>query len=456
MNQPTPRRMNLADCKWLRFFTLCVLYFAQGVPWGFVSIALVAVLSEQGATVAQTGGLVALSALPWTFKLIWGPLIDSFGLPSFGRRRPWIVLAQACMAATLLIGVSTSEITSEASLATLGTIVFLHNCFASLQDVATDALAIDVLAVRERGRANGMMWASKLVGASVGGVGMAFMMGSVGLPTAMQTMAELMLVIMVLPLLVLEREGDRRFPWSRKAAIVASTPNSSRAPAQQTGPLVVVRSLLRSLGTQATFVGLFVSLGAGMCCAMVVPINAEVFTQVLGWSAESYSATHATFGTAGKLIGAVGGGLLCSRIGARGLFTTGALVASGTLALHAATSSLWLHASYPLQTYVLLLEAGLAMSGVGFLTLGMNLSWTTAAATQFTLYMTMSNVGRAIAPMLAGLGLTHVKLYSLAALLGLLPVTLLPFVDVRTIERRRRSEEAEDSQLEEATGPLLA
>ena len=43
-------------------------------------------------------------------------------------------------------------------------VFFVHNCFASLQDVATDALAVDLLEDDERGRVNGMMWASKLLG----------------------------------------------------------------------------------------------------------------------------------------------------------------------------------------------------------------------------------------------------------------------------------------------------
>lgn len=456
MQNATSQPLTLTGSRWLRFTTLCVLYFAQGVPWGFVVIALVAVLSEQGATAVETGSLVALSTLPWTFKLLWGPLIDSFGFPTYGRRRPWIVLAQLCMAATLLIGFSSADLTSESTLAALGTIVFLHNCFASLQDVATDALAIDVLPEEECGRANGMMWASKLIGGSVGGVGVVLLMSSHGLPVAMQAMAGLMLVIMLLPLFVLERAGDRRFPWSRRAPAESPTRTVKGGEAQRPGPILVVRSLFRSLGTQATFVGLFVALGAGMGCALVVPINAEVFTQGLGWSAESYSTTHATWGTVGKLLGALGGGLLCARFGARKLFTLGTIVSGSTLALFAATTGWWSHGSYPLQLYILLLETGLAMTGVGFLTLSMNLSWTTAAATQFTLYMTLSNVGRAAAPMLTGLGLSHVQMYFLAALLAIAPATLLPFVDERSIRLRRQAGDDEEPQLEGVAGTVVA
>lgn len=455
MHASPTRPLTLVSSRWLRLFTLCVLYFAQGVPWGFVTIALVAVLSEQGATTMQTGSLIALAGLPWTFKLAWGPMIDSFGLPSLGRRRPWIVLAQVSMAATLLIGVPATDVTSDTSLAALGTVLFLHNCFASLQDVATDALAIDVLPEEERGRANGLMWASKLVGISAGGVGLVLLTKSVGAQGAMRALAALMLVIALVPTLVLEREGERRFPWSARRAGPAPD-RGRRAPGQRSGPGVLLPALLRSLRTRSTFVGLFVALGAGACCAMVVPLNAQVFTQRLGWSAETYAAAHATFGTAGKLLGAIGGGVLCSRLGSRRTFTLGALASAGTVGLFAATSAWWGLAAYPHKLYLTLLEASVATTGVAFLTLSMNLAWTAAAATQFTLYMTLSNVGRTVAPLLAGLGLSHGSSYAVAGLLAVLPITLLPLVDERSVRRRRDAEADEGTAFAEPVDAVAA
>ena len=41
-----------------------------------------------------------------------------------------------------------------------------------MQDVAVDGLAIDLLDERERGRANGLMYASKYGGGAIGGAGM--------------------------------------------------------------------------------------------------------------------------------------------------------------------------------------------------------------------------------------------------------------------------------------------
>ena len=92
--------INLIDNKLARFSTLCALYFAQGFPWGFMTVALVAYLGEQGITLEETGQLLAMAILPWTFKLFWAPLIDTINYPAMGRRRPWILFAQFMMAIT--------------------------------------------------------------------------------------------------------------------------------------------------------------------------------------------------------------------------------------------------------------------------------------------------------------------------------------------------------------------
>ena len=52
---------------------------------------------------AGSGQLTAMAYLPWTFKLFWGPLIDSFTFIKMGKRRPWIIFAQCGMIITLIL-----------------------------------------------------------------------------------------------------------------------------------------------------------------------------------------------------------------------------------------------------------------------------------------------------------------------------------------------------------------
>ena len=54
----------LIDNAFRRRLTLCALYFAQGLPWGFMTVALASHLTEKGMTVGETGWLLAMSTLP--------------------------------------------------------------------------------------------------------------------------------------------------------------------------------------------------------------------------------------------------------------------------------------------------------------------------------------------------------------------------------------------------------
>ena len=88
-----------------RMITFCALYFAQGIPWGFMLLTLPSYLLDKYGDqfgVDEIGRLKAIILVPWSFKLIWAPIMDSFTIRSMGRRRVWIIGAELMMALTLL------------------------------------------------------------------------------------------------------------------------------------------------------------------------------------------------------------------------------------------------------------------------------------------------------------------------------------------------------------------
>src|SRR5262245_9108628 len=95
--------MSLAERRGLRLFTLCALYVAQGIPWGFMATTLPAYLTKRGLDFGFVTATLSFTTLPYAFKWVWGPIIDRFTIPRFGRRRPWILFAQAMMAITVLV-----------------------------------------------------------------------------------------------------------------------------------------------------------------------------------------------------------------------------------------------------------------------------------------------------------------------------------------------------------------
>lgn len=139
---------------------LASLYLAQGMPYGFFSQFLPAMLRAQGVSLEGVG-LASLLALPWALKFVWAPLVDRHGLARFGHRRSWIVPLQLLTVITLL-ALATVEPTVDLQAMLLGVLVL--NFLASTQDIATDGLAVTILAPDERGLGNGVQVAAYRLG----------------------------------------------------------------------------------------------------------------------------------------------------------------------------------------------------------------------------------------------------------------------------------------------------
>jgi PAT family beta-lactamase induction signal transducer AmpG len=433
------RRLTLSGNRTRRTRLLCLLYFCQGFPWGFATIALLATLSEAGHGKGETATVVALAILPWTFKFIWGPIIDSFRMPSLGIRRPWIAIAQFFMALTLLAAASSGAMASDATLIYLAWVFFVHNCFASLQDVATDAMAVDLLQPNERGRVNGYMWGSKLAGIAFGGAGMATVIAHTSLRTAVVVQALIILSVLALVIAWRERPGEKRFPWSPGGA-------QSGVTTARFGVFLTATELRRALSTRTTAMLVGVAGTYAIAEGLYDPLTVELFVQDLGWSAERFARAQGTWGVLGELTGALLGGYLCDRFGRRRIARVGLVLMAATLLTFGASAGHWHSAWFP---HVLLLPAfkgTLAFATVSLFSLYMKVCWTKAAATQFTLYMAMANVGYAVGAKLnawielAGFSPTMADFYLVAGLFGLLPILFLAGLDPDGIEARRRAE----------------
>ena len=157
--------------------------------------AFLAVNDVSPVAIAQ---LWAAIALPWTFKFVWGPMVDGIQAPDYGRRRPWILFAQTGMVVTLGSLLFVSDLAQSIQLVTL--MLFIHNLFSSLQDVGVDALAVDVLQPDEVAKANGFMFAAKRAGYILGGAILGIMATKFGIKSAIVIQLPLLVIIMALPL----------------------------------------------------------------------------------------------------------------------------------------------------------------------------------------------------------------------------------------------------------------
>ena len=208
---------SLAENKVRRYVSLSILYVAQGLPSGFAGVAFVAFLVTNGIPVEQIAILFATVYLPWTFKFIWGPVIDMIRFPQFGIRRPWILFAETGMIISLSTLLFVPDLVASIQLVTI--LLFIHNLFSSLQDVSVDALAVDILEPDEVATVNGLMFAAKRGGIIFGGAVLGMLVVPFGIKSAIMVQLPLLILIMMLPLYLRERPSNRLFPWSKQEEV---------------------------------------------------------------------------------------------------------------------------------------------------------------------------------------------------------------------------------------------
>ena len=392
--------------------------------------ALLSFLASKGLTIAESGQLTAMATLPWTFKLFWGPVIDSFIYEKMGKRRPWILFAQIGMALSLVAMIFMGDISENISL--LGWMFFLHNCFASLQDVSCDALAVDVLLPEEQGKVNGAMWGSKIIGTGTGAAAMGTLLVSNGLVFTILVQTLLMLVIMIFPLFILERPGEKRFPRN-KGRDSSTDLNHSNSHS----PLTVIKDLITAFSkAPCYYAALFIIISAinqGINGA-VLPV---FYNATLGWESDTYSQVVGGPGTILEFFGAILGGVMADRFGRRKVFFIGwgsFSVLSGIfgfMILSMPELPVWFQGFY-LIAYPFCIAVGT----VGMFALAMALSWSKASATMFTSYMAISNLSVVIGNKLIG-PLSDIfsigQIYVIMMFVCLTPVVLLKSMDPKPI-----------------------
>jgi len=85
----------------------------------------------------------------------------------------------------------------------------------------------------------------------------------------------------------------------------------------------------------------------------------------------------------------------------------------------------------------------LAVAAVGYLSMSMRISWTKAAATMFTIFLTVSNIGHVLGNWFVGflregLALSYEQTFWSVGLVMCLPLLLLTVVRPEEVDRARR------------------
>jgi PAT family beta-lactamase induction signal transducer AmpG len=365
----------------VRYSTGALAYFAQGIPMGLLHIALPAWLASKGVSASEIASFLGIIMLPWAFKLLVGPLMDHFEFLPMGKRRPWVLGAQFGMVVSLLALAWLDDPVAQIGLLTA--IGFMINAFTATQDVAVDGMSIDLVPVEQEGRLNAFMSFGKSIGwaatsALTGTMLVVFGIKATALVCGLGAAAVFIFLVMVR-----ERHTERLLPWTPGEA----SPKNEPPPSFRQ----VFSDLNHILWSRASLIIMAIMFADGLVGGYgraMMPIAA---VDVFGFTTPQWSELNAVMGLAGAVV-ALGLGPLIDRFGAKAMmgltiFLTG--IHAFTLA---GTQEMWSNHTYVLvmmSTWVLLLPVIMVCA----LALAMSICTHGESATQFAIYMSVSNLG---------------------------------------------------------------
>jgi PAT family beta-lactamase induction signal transducer AmpG len=425
---PNIRRVTtLAQSRFLRLFTFSALYFAQGVPWGFISTGYTVFLTDHGISDGDVAAAVALMYLPWSFKVFFGPLIDWLPIArwGFGRRRPYIIVAELGMVLTLVHLATVAD--PRAHLGLITAVLVAHNVFAALQDVAVDALAVDILSEDERGRANGLMWAAKVGGIAAGGGGGVYISKLLGFSGLMIAMAVVLGLIMLIPLSVRESAVEQLAKGGRTL-------------------LPRWRDIKRSFSFRAPLVGFALAFIGPFGFGMVPTITTKALRGHFHYSDGDIGMLNGVLEPLAGVVGSLIGGWIGDRFGTKKTMAAASLGMAALLALFGATFAHWHRMNYVFGWDLVYYPVNYLYQAVS-LGLFMTLANPRIGATHFAVYMATTNLCYTCGTWLSGQlseSIGYAGTYYFAATVQALSVLLLPLCDEKDAERRFRAENAAD------------
>lgn len=377
----------------MRLFTLFILYVGQGMPIGLFWFAVPAWMAVNGASAVDVGSVAALTALPWSLKLVNGFIMDRYTFLAMGRRRVWILGAQLVMIA-LLVGAAIID-PQVSDVAFLGGIGFAVNMATTFQDVGVDGLAVDIMTEDERARGSGMMFGGQSIGIATATAICGFVIQDFGAPAAFLAVAAIIMVLCLYIAAFREREGERALPWSK------GEPHRRNLEIQLEAWWPILKSTGLSLGRMVSVLWLPVLFGRGIMYGGFTGAPPLIGANYVGWDTAQISALTATAGLVAGVLCMTLGGWLGDRFGAKKIALMWMVSGIAMCTLMFFGEGMWSDPRVFMGFVYFWIPLDMLLT-VAILPISMRLCDPKVAATQFTIYMAVSNFGISFGAFLLG------------------------------------------------------
>jgi len=316
-------REALATYRHPRVIQLLFLGFSAGLPFLLVFSTLSAWLREFG--ISRTAiGFVSWIGITYSFKFVWSPVVDRVPLPLLtrwlGRRRSWMLLAQAGIAGGLLGMAFCDPRTDLWSMVAFALLVAFSS---ATQDIALDAFRIEATDASLQGATAATYQLGYRIAVLAAGAGALYIAEFVSWLAAYQTMAVLGLVGIATTFII--SEPERRIATGAaelEGKVADFTDRIGHLPNWVRQALVFVYGAIVCpfvdffvrYGWLAVVLLLFIGLFRLSDIAMGVMANP--FYIDLGFTKDQIANVSKIYGFVMSILGALLGGALVFRMGA--------------------------------------------------------------------------------------------------------------------------------------------
>jgi PAT family beta-lactamase induction signal transducer AmpG len=305
-----------------RVLVMLLLGFSSGLPFLLTAGTFGYWLRDSGTSLKAIGFL-SWVGFAYSFKFLWSPIIDRVDAPLvgrwLGRRRGWMLITQAIVAAGLLAMALT---TPAAGLAVVGAASLVVAFASSTQDIVIDAWRIEAAETSEElGLLSSGYQLGYRVAILVSDAVILVLANHFGWPSSYVVMALLMGVGVFATLkateprqadAVLEAKAQEAPLWTPRGFLDAVV-----------GPFT---AFFQAYGAMALLMLLFISLYR--LPEFVMGPMATPFYHDLGLSKDVVGGVRGSFGLLGSFLGIATGGLAVARLGPfKGLMLGGVLQA---------------------------------------------------------------------------------------------------------------------------------
>ncbi|WP_413231699.1 AmpG family muropeptide MFS transporter [Marinobacter sp.] len=417
---------------------LLFLGFSAGLPFLLVFSTLNARLADVGVETA-TIGFFSWLGITYSIKVFWAPVVDRLRLPLLdrllGKRRSWMLLAQAGIAAGLYLMAQVNAVSAPEVMALCGLLVAFSS---ATQDVAIDAYRIEIADERLQAALAATYIFGYRLALLVAGAGALYLAEYWSWQVSYEVMALLVGVGVVTVLCVREpkvnhfaaaqdiadrvaREAHKRAHLGPRLARLAGWSSAAVA-----GPFL---DFFRRYRQFALFILITVAVYRISDIAMGVMAN-PFYLDFMGFSKTQVADVTKIFGFFMTIAGSMIGGVMVVRHGVRRILLLGAVMTAATNLLFV------LLAQYPPNIYTLAvvvsadnLSGGIAnVALIAWLSSMTNASFTATQYALFSSLMTLPGkfIGGFSGMVVAGFG--YAEFFLVAGLMGVPAIVLAVYM----------------------------